>query len=73
MSSGFFTLQRKVRGEECQASGRGSNKIRKEAWGESKEQREDKETGREARCMTGAFFSGTEGEWLSEHKPRKLL
>lgn len=40
MSSGFFALQRKVRGEDCQASGRGSNKIRKEAWGERAKNRE---------------------------------
>lgn len=29
--------------------------------------------GREEHLLTGVFFNGTEGEQLSEHKPRKLL
>lgn len=52
-----------MRGDDCQASGKGSNKIRKKAWGESKEQREDRQTGREERFATGCLFNGIEGEW----------
>lgn len=50
-----------MRGDDCQASGKGSNKIRKKAWGESKEQREDRQTGREERFATGCLFNGIEG------------
>lgn len=58
-----------VRTVKSQAEGaiRSGRRLRERA----KNRRQQK--GREEHFMTGVFFNGTEGEQLSEHKPRKLL